>query len=335
MRFQRYTLAILVILAIIAVVPGLLLAQSSQVQGSPTDPFPDQRPKIQSSPASPPFPNQLPQVQSAPGNPPLPELKGGVATVIGVDQPDNCLRIRSGPGSAYDVIGCAPMGEKLNLTGVWTSNDWAQLTDNNGWVYGPQIATDLRPPQAAFSAPETRIVVEEGYPVYEYGYLPDYGYSTYWYAGIPIIVYAANIWWRHHPWWWKNWAHHHHPWRWNAYQRRYVSPYARGYNPTARGFSPTTRGFNAATRNFSPTTRSFNAATRNFSPTTRSFNSANAANLSRNVVSPYRSSASVNALRSGTAASVARSARTFSAPSGFRAGSVGARGFGGHGGRRR
>ncbi len=35
------------------------------------------------------------------GTPPSPQPKGGIATVVGVDQPDNCLRIRSGPDSQY------------------------------------------------------------------------------------------------------------------------------------------------------------------------------------------------------------------------------------------
>ncbi len=47
---------------------------------------------------------QSPQI--APGQPggQVPQPKGGVATVIGVDQPENCLRIRSGPGDSYDII---------------------------------------------------------------------------------------------------------------------------------------------------------------------------------------------------------------------------------------
>ena len=164
MRFQTYVLAILVALALVSNIPNMGLAQG------------------------------------APAGAGIPQLRGGVATVVAVDQPENCLRIRSGPGSSYDVIGCAAVGQQLNLTGVWASNDWAQLADN-GWVYGPQIQTDLRPPGTAFSEPDAYVAMEEGYPAYDYGYLPDYGYSTYWYAGIPIIVYGANVWWRHHPWW--------------------------------------------------------------------------------------------------------------------------------------
>jgi uncharacterized protein YraI len=279
MRFPTYIIAILVALAAVAIMPGLTSAQD----------------------------NQPAQLQSSPANPPLPQLKGGVGTVVRVDEPDNCLRIRSGPGNSYDVIGCAPMGAQLNLTGAWSSNEWAQLA-GKGWVYGPQIQTHLRPPQTAFSSPETEVVVEEGYPVYNVGYLPDYGYSTYWYAGIPIVVYAANIWWRHHPWWSKNWVHSHRAWNWSRNfqnNRRIVTPTARGLAPTTRRLTPTARGFNAA----------------------------NAANLSRNVVTPNRSSASVNAVRS-QAVGAARSARTYSAPASYR-GNVGVRSVGGHGGRHR
>ncbi len=115
--------------------------------------------------------------------------QGGVATVVGVDQPENCLRIRSGPGGDYDVIGCANMGDQLNITGVWTSNDWAQTADN-GWVYGPQIQTDLRPPRTAYSQSPSYDVAEEVTPDYgDWAYLPDYGYDTYWYGGLPIYFY--------------------------------------------------------------------------------------------------------------------------------------------------
>jgi len=63
-----------------------------------------------------------PPVQVQPGSAArqVPQPVGGVATVVGVDQPDNCLRIRSGPGGSYEVIGCAGMGQQLNITGVWT-----------------------------------------------------------------------------------------------------------------------------------------------------------------------------------------------------------------------
>ena len=141
----------------------------------------------------------------------VPQPVGGIATVIGVDQPDNCLRIRSGPENSYDVVGCANMGEQLKITGVWTSNDWAQLADNS-WVYGPQIQTDLRPPRTAYSRSPSYVVTEEVAPdYYDWGYLPYYGYDTYWYSGIPIFFYNIGVWYRFHPWWWH---HGHQAWWW-------------------------------------------------------------------------------------------------------------------------
>ena len=251
MRFQTYVLAILVALALVSNIPNMGLAQG------------------------------------APAGAGIPQLRGGVATVVAVDQPENCLRIRSGPGSSYDVIGCAAVGQQLNLTGVWASNDWAQLADN-GWVYGPQIQTDLRPPGTAFSEPDAYVAMEEGYPAYDYGYLPDYGYSTYWYAGIPIIVYGANVWWRHHPWWSKNWARSHKAWN------------------SSRNFQT-----NGRIRSNVITT-----------PAPRRFTPRNASNFS----SPNITRFNTNTLRSG-AANAARSARTFSRPSAFRTGNVGVRQF--------
>lgn len=72
----------------------------------------------------------------------------GHAVVTGIDRPENCLRIRRGPSTSYDVIGCAADGETLNLTGVFSSDGrWAQL-DNNGWVFAGQIKTDVKPPRS-------------------------------------------------------------------------------------------------------------------------------------------------------------------------------------------
>ena len=183
------------VLGLILNIPMMSLAQDSSVVSNQTQP-------------------EQPSRQAPP------QLVGGVGTVIGVDQPENCLKVRSGPGSSYDVIGCVLIGTELNLTGIWTSNDWVQLT-GDGWVYGPQISTDLRPPQETLSQSET--YADEYYPVEDYSsldwdYLPDYGYATYWDGGIPIIVYNSGVWWRHHPWWWWSRRHAHDPnrnWMWN------------------------------------------------------------------------------------------------------------------------
>ena len=68
--------------------------------------------------------------------------KGGEGTVAAVDKPDLCLVIRKGPYSSYEKIGCAELGQKLKLSGVWSSTNWARLEDG-GWVDASKIQTDL------------------------------------------------------------------------------------------------------------------------------------------------------------------------------------------------
>lgn len=68
------------------------------------------------------------------------------AVVVGVDYPEGCLRIRSGPSTSAAIIGCASLGETLALTGLW-SGVWAQIVGPiPGWVYGPQIDSGYEPP---------------------------------------------------------------------------------------------------------------------------------------------------------------------------------------------
>jgi hypothetical protein len=76
----------------------------------------------------------------------------GFGVVTGVDQPENCLKVRKGPSSSTEVAGCARMGEKLGLSGAWSADGrWAQLADGN-WVFGGQIQTDLKRPAVARSS---------------------------------------------------------------------------------------------------------------------------------------------------------------------------------------
>jgi uncharacterized protein YraI len=242
----RHVLVILVVLGLILNIPMMSLAQDSSVVPNQTQP-------------------QQPSRQAPP------QLVGGVGTVIGVDQPENCLKVRSGPGSSYDVIGCVLMGTELNLTGIWTSNDWVQLT-GDGWVYGPQISTDLRPPQETLSQSAT--YAYEYYPIEDYSsldwdYLPDYGYATYWYGGIPIIVYNSGVWWRHHPWWWWSRHHAHDPnrnWMWNR---------ATGINRNLiANRSNLNRAFNQLNSNRALNQANLNRVL-NQSNTSRNFNQAN------------------------------------------------------------
>ncbi|MGO9117023.1 MAG: hypothetical protein ACLQPD_05365 [Desulfomonilaceae bacterium] len=146
-------------------------------------------------------PKQLNPKNSQIVHPQTPNPVGGSATVIGVDEPEKCLRIRSGPGKAYEAIDCAKAGDRLQITGVWTSNNWAQLA-NKGWVYGPQIKTDVQPPKEAYSQSGKYLSVKGLYPEYDSGYLPDYGYATYRRGAGPIILYDVDVWQKYHPWWW-------------------------------------------------------------------------------------------------------------------------------------
>jgi len=86
--------------------------------------------------------------------------KGGKGFVESVDSPEGCLRIRSGPSLSRRKIGCARMGRKLRLTGVWSENNWAEISNPvRGWVYAPQVRTALKP----HGTSETRVVRERRY----------------------------------------------------------------------------------------------------------------------------------------------------------------------------
>ena len=79
---------------------------------------------------------------------------GGDGVVISIDRPELCLRIRSGPGLGFDKVGCAEMASKLELTGVWSANNWAQVESPvKGWVLASQINSVLaREPTIARSS---------------------------------------------------------------------------------------------------------------------------------------------------------------------------------------
>jgi hypothetical protein len=277
-----YVPVILIALTMAANIPTVALAQNSQPVSVQTDQMGRQ----------------------------VPQPKGGVATVIGVDQPDNCLRIRSGPGLSYDIIGCANMGEQLNITGVWTSNDWAQLADN-AWVYGPQIETDLRPPRTAYSSSPSYVITEEVTPdYYDWSYLPSYGYDTYWYGGVPIFLYNIGVWNKFHPWWWHR---GHHAWWWQGGHRGKRAWNATAFNNFARA---RTRGGVVANRanissfNRAGTPRSFTTNRSNISPS----------NVNRFNTNRLRSS-TANTIRSGQSFSnpnTIRSLRSFSSPNTIR-----------------
>jgi hypothetical protein len=274
--------------------------------------------------------SNIPNVSLAAQNTPYgqaPQPKGGTATVIGVDQPDNCLLIRSGPGGSYDVIGCADMGDRLKITGVWTSNDWAQLA-NNGWVYGPQIQTDLRPPRTAYNRGPSYVVTEEITPDYDdWAYLPYYGYDTYWYGGIPIFFYNVGVWsrfhpWRHHrgyqAWWWQGGHHGRRAWNPKAFGTYANTAVSRGAGANHANISTFKR--NATGKSF--TTNRYNVS----SYGVNRFNTNKIRSGSTNAVRS-RTFSNANVFRSGSG-NVFHS-RSFSTPHTFRSGSFNVRQFSG------
>jgi uncharacterized protein YgiM (DUF1202 family) len=74
------------------------------------------------------------------------------ASVVAVDNPEQCLRVRNGPGMNHEKIGCLPKGAKLKLTGT-VQKGWAQMVEPMaGWVAARQIqAPGLFPAEAATS----------------------------------------------------------------------------------------------------------------------------------------------------------------------------------------
>ncbi len=304
MTRRIHALVILIALAMIANIPNISLAQYGQ-------------------------PTQAPSSQTARQ---APQPVGGIATVIGVDQPENCLRIRSGPGNSYDIIGCANMGQQLRITGIWTANDWAQTADN-GWVYGPEIQTDLRPPRAAYSGVSSYAGAEEWYPnesvdYYDDAYLPDYGYQTFWYGGVPVFLYNLNVWNRFHPWWW----HRHRGQRvWNQDPRFRANANVRANVRTGTGTNFGTRTAPSVVTNRSNVS-ALNTARLNANSLRLNTNRSNGSSLSTARLNP-------NALRLNTTRSlpsstirarssnVTSSGQNFSALKSFRTNNVGVRNF--------
>jgi hypothetical protein len=101
------------------------------------------------------------------------------AVVMGVDMPENYLRIRNGPGFSYAVIGGLGMGASLALTGA-RRGPWMQIAQPvTGWVYGAQIG----PTVPAYVGP----VVTGPVYVYPRGPAPYPRYRPYgrWRANYP------------------------------------------------------------------------------------------------------------------------------------------------------
>ncbi|HMK35838.1 MAG TPA: SH3 domain-containing protein [Desulfomonilaceae bacterium] len=130
--------------------------------------------------------------------------QSGPARVVSVDSPEMCLRVRSGPGTSYSVVGCAAMGERVGLTGVWSNTDWAEIDQPlSGWVAGSQIRMIV-----ATNAPAP-VEYEIAAPIVnEYYYSPSYVYGPYWYG--------------------------YRRWR-GPYYHRWNKPYYRGFSYRSRG----------------------------------------------------------------------------------------------------
>ncbi|MEW6112180.1 MAG: hypothetical protein AB1664_08630 [Thermodesulfobacteriota bacterium] len=119
--------------------------------------------------------------------------QGGTAIVLRVDMPENCLRVRSGPSAASDIITCVPQGQTLNLVGVFSEDGrWAQL-DNNGWVFFSQLRTDVKPSGAEWEKAAAAGKKSKGKKAYRgHKFRHYYGcfYPGYYYYGYPGYYYG-------------------------------------------------------------------------------------------------------------------------------------------------
>ena len=81
----------------------------------------------------------------------------GEASVIKVDSPDQCLRIRKGPGGNFDKIGCLPMGAKVKIAAA-AQNNWVKISSPmEGYVNAKQIqGPGIFPAKAAGSGARER-----------------------------------------------------------------------------------------------------------------------------------------------------------------------------------
>lgn len=143
----------------------------------------------------------------------------GVATVVSVDSPENCLRVRSGPGSSYEVVGCLGRGERLRLTGIWSSNNWLEIDGPvAGWVFGGQIQTTLVAglPPAVIPVPGPSYVIE---------------------AIPPLVPSPAGRYYSYrYPYWhWRYRYHHRYPYRYDRRYEYYPYRYGRTYRAPGVG----------------------------------------------------------------------------------------------------
>ena len=79
-----------------------------------------------------------------------------------VDSAELCLPIRAGPAASHEKVGCAQIGEGLNLTGIMTADNWLQLTDRRGWVDASSIQLPIEAPRGFGANAETPSVTSAG-----------------------------------------------------------------------------------------------------------------------------------------------------------------------------
>lgn len=126
----------------------------------------------------------------------------GEGIVIGIDLPENCLRLREGPTTASRQVGCANMGDRLPLSGQFSrDNRWAQLTDTS-WAFVCQIKTNLKPPGGTVACGRKGGSYGAMYERMDWGGPAGYGE----YYGGPNYFYRPY--WRGH-----RWHHHKHHWK--------------------------------------------------------------------------------------------------------------------------
>jgi hypothetical protein len=143
-----------------------------------------------------------------------------LGTVTRIDKPDGCLRIRAEATSSSDIVGCAKMGEKLQLSGKFSSDGrWAQLADK-GWVFSSQIDAPNKPQVRSqarrstdsgmyYSEPsDSSIWQEPAGTSYYYG--PDYDYSVPYYGRGPGIGFSWGGRGRHGGHGWQGGGHSRH-----------------------------------------------------------------------------------------------------------------------------
>ncbi len=126
------------------------------------------------------------------GDPTYVRRPGCDAWVASIDQPENCLRVRSGPGTWFQIIGCARFGETLTLSGLWTQNNWAEVVAPvRGWVLGTQLRLNST---YAVVAPSVTDVDRFLAPAACVGsFFPRRIHSSFWWPRP-----ALRPWWRHH-----------------------------------------------------------------------------------------------------------------------------------------